>query len=131
MPIVTRFPSTLFASTADVRQVVMAAEALNVHQFRLFRLAHRWWFGGEVTDKEVERPFMQFLFTEQAPPWVRQFVREVLRRKERGVLDPRQFGLPPLPPAPPANGGLEGFLQALHFAVWTVMVAVLAIGLFG
>lgn len=113
--------------SADVVAVVAAAEALNVREFKLFRVAYAWWFGRDGSDKDVERPFMRYLFTQQAPMWVRQFAREVLDREREGRLDPMLYGLPPLPP-PPAFSDLQTFLRGVWFALWVMAVAVLLIG---
>jgi hypothetical protein len=118
------------AASPDVTNVVAAAEALNVREYNLFNVAYAWWFGRVAGEKEVERPFMRYLMTEQAPVWVRQFAREVLERKREGRLDPRQYGLPPAPPPLPTSG-LELFLRGVVFALWVLIVAIILIGVIG
>jgi hypothetical protein len=115
------------AASPDVTNVVAAAEALNVREYNLFNVAYAWWFGRDAGEKEVERPFMRYLMTEQAPVWVRQFAREVLERKREGRLDPRQYGLPPVPPPLPTSGP-ELFLRGVVFALWVLIVAIILIG---
>jgi hypothetical protein len=112
--------------TPDVRDVVGACEALNVREIILFRLAFARWFGRDASEKELERPFMHYLFAQQAPMWVRQFTREVLRRKTEGVLDPTQFGLPPR--AANAKGGdtFETVCRFLLLFAWGIIIAIIA-----
>ena len=118
------------AVSPDVKTVVAAAEALNVREYNLFNVAYAWWFGRYAGEKEVERPFMRYLMTEQAPVWVRQFAREVLARKREGRLDPRLYGLPPVPPPPRISAG-EMFLRGVVFALWVLIIAMILIGVIG
>lgn len=118
------------AVSPDVKTVVAAAEALNVREYNLFNVAYAWWFGRYAGEKEVERPFMRYLMTEQAPVWVRQFAREVLARKREGRLDPRLYGLPPVPPPPSISAG-EIFLRGVVFALWVLIIAMILIGVIG
>jgi hypothetical protein len=118
------------AASPDVTAVVAAAEALNVREYSLFNVAYEWWFGRSAAEKEVERPFMRYLMTEQAPVWVRRFAREVLQLKREGQLDPRRYGLPPAPP-PLSASSTELFLRGVVFALWVLIVAILLTGLVG
>ena len=112
--------------TPDVRDVVSACDALNVREINLFRLAFARWFGREASESELERSFMHYLFAQQAPMWVRQFTREVLRRKNEGVLDPAQFGLPPPAANVHGNGSFETICRVLFVVAWGIMIAVIA-----
>ncbi len=125
-----RWPGSAFDVSADVSFVVAASQALNVKEIRLFRLAFAWWFGRDAVDADVEKPFMRYLATEQAPPWVRHFAREILKRLDEGRLDPRDFGLPPLPPPHDAVTPRQRLaLQILHALVWLGAIVVLAVGI--
>jgi hypothetical protein len=121
---------SMMAVSPDVKTVVAASEALNVREYNLFNVAYAWWFGRYAGEKEVERPFMRYLMTEQAPVWVRQFAREVLTRKREGRLDPRLYGLPPVPPPPNLSPG-EMFLRGIVFALWVLIIAIILIGVIG
>jgi hypothetical protein len=112
--------------TADVRDVVGACDALNIREIILFKLAFARWFGRDASEAELERPFMHYLFSHQAPMWVRQFVREVLRQKTQGVLDPTQFGLPPRTTNADTNGLFETVCRFLLIVAWGVIIAIIA-----
>lgn len=112
--------------TPDVRDVVSACDALNVREINLFRLAFARWFGRDASDSELERPFMHYLYAQQAPMWVRQFTREVLHRKSAGILDPTQFGLPPRAPGAENSRSFEIVCRILLFVAWGTMVAIIA-----
>lgn len=112
--------------TPDVRDVVGACEVLNVREIILFRLAFARWFGRDASETELERPFMHYLFAQQAPMWVRQFTREVLRRKTEGVLDPTQFGLPPRAVNADRSGRFESVCRFLLAFAWGIILAIIA-----
>lgn len=112
--------------TADVRDVVSACEALNIREIKLFRLAFARWFGRDANERELERPFMHYLFAHQAPMWVRQFTRDVLRRKSEGVLDPAQFGLPPRAPGAENSRSFEIVCRVFLIIAWGTMIAIIA-----
>jgi len=128
MPIVSRPGAHLGYASADVKVVHAAAEALQVREIRLFRIAYARWFGEEATEKTIERPFMRYLFSAEAPIWVRHFAREVLDRLEAGQLDPRDYGLPPRLPPLPGTLHLERAFRALLIVAWIAIVGVIAIG---
>ena len=112
--------------TPDVRDVVGACEALNIREIKLFSLAFAHWFGRDASERELERPFMHYLFAQQAPIWVRQFTREVLQRKSDGVLDPTQFGLPSGAVKVEGNRAFEIACRVLFVIAWGIMIAVIA-----
>ena len=114
--------------TPDVRDVVTACDVLNVREIKLFRLAFAHWFGRDASEAELERPFMRYLFAHQAPMWVRQFAREVLRQKSQGILDPARFGLPPRAVKANSDGSFETVCRVLLVVVWGVMIAIIARG---
>jgi hypothetical protein len=115
--------------TADVRDVVTACDVLNVREIKLFRLAFAHWFGRDASEAELERPFMRYLFDHEAPMWVRQFAREVLRQNTQGVLDPTRFGLPPRAAKADGDGAFETLCRVLLVVAWGVMIAIIARGL--
>ena len=114
--------------TPDVRDVVTACDALNVREIKLFRLAFARWFGRDASEAELERPFMRYLFAHQAPMWVRQFAREVLRQKTEGILDPTRFGLPPRAAKADGDGTFETVCRVLLVVAWAGIIAIIARG---
>lgn len=112
--------------TPDVRDVVVACDALNIREIILFRLAFARWFGRDASERELERSFMRYLFAQQSPMWVRQFTRDVLRRKNEGALDPTQFGLPPRVANAEGNGTFETVCRVLLVLAWGIIIAIIA-----
>lgn len=129
MPIMTRFAAASPLSSADVHMVLAASDALQIREINLFRLAYARWYGHPPSERAIERPFMRYLFTEQAPVWVRHFAREVLLRLDQGRLDPAEYGLSRRR-LPSAGDAFEAWSRVLFVAGWLVIVAVLAVGLF-
>lgn len=125
-----RFLSKPAGTSPDLDSVAAAAEALNIREIKLFRVAYAWWYGRQPSEQDIEPSFMQFLFTQRAPAWVRQFTREVLMLTKEGRLDPRRYGLPPLPQPSRRIRRAESALRALYFAAWAVIVALFAFSAF-
>ena len=89
----------------DTRAVLDAASSLDVTEFEIFEHAYRRWFGADAQAERLEKVFAHYMFHHEAPPYVRQFAREVLRRERDGVLRPADFGVPPAPNTPPDKRG--------------------------
>ena len=89
----------------DTRAVLDAAASLDVTEFELFGHAYRRWFGADGQAERLEKVFAHYMFHHEAPPYVRQFVREVLRRQREGRLRAADFGVPPPPHTPPDKRG--------------------------
>jgi hypothetical protein len=70
-----------------------AAALLEIREFDLFHLAWRNWSGHVAGDRAIEKHFVDYMFHQRVPPWVRHFCRDVLARAEAGRLDRRAFGL--------------------------------------
>lgn len=85
---------------ADGRAVLDASAVLEISEHRLFELAYRRWYGREDSRRVVDGAFGRYLFQMDAPFWVRQFCRDVLRRSRAGDLSPGDFGVEPLPEGP-------------------------------
>ncbi len=83
--------------------VLEAAAALEVKEFDLFALAHRWWFGRGADARVLERVFAAYMFAGAVPPWARHYAREILRELGSGAPDFTRFGLqrPRAPARPP------------------------------
>ncbi len=111
----------------DVRAVTAAASALQVPEFLLFKLAYARWFGREVSDAAMEPTFMKYLFTEEAPVWVRHFAREVLTLQDQGRLDRTGFGLPPRVRPSLAPDMVDRWGRLFLGLAWALIVVVIAL----
>lgn len=77
----------------DADLVGAARALLGVLDFDFFRLAWNEWAGSEADDRDLERGFVNFLFRQEAPSYVRHFARRVLEDEARGCLDPESLGV--------------------------------------
>ncbi len=59
----------------DADLVASIARIRGWSEFYVFKAAHRAWFDTAVTDRELERFFVRYLFYQEAPHWVRHYVR--------------------------------------------------------
>ncbi len=113
------------STSDDVCEAVSASELLEITEFRLFELAYREWFGREADQAALEPPFVQYMFAQQAPAWVRHFARNVIACDRDGRLERAEFGLPPAPKKADADAvrACNDILMALWFAgayaVWS------------
>ncbi len=73
--------------------VLEAAGTLEVKEFDLFALAHRWWFGRPLDRQALERVFAAYMFAGVVPPWARHYAREVLRELGSSAPDLTRLGL--------------------------------------
>jgi len=110
---------------SDMDFVLQCAGALGVGEFRLFKLADRWWHGDDRPEEGLEPLFAHYLRTGAAPLWVRWFCRTVLDLAAQGRLDPRQFGARPLRTVPLAGLGGEDSLRARLVTPLLVLVTLL------
>ena len=62
----------------DCRELLGAANVLNVTEFRLFELAYRDWFGRTGGEAELESLYALYWFTGVTPTWVRHYCRQIL-----------------------------------------------------
>ena len=89
--------------SSDLGDVIRSAEALNISEYDFFRLAFRRWSGREPEDKALERLFVDYMFYQTVPHWVRHLTRDVNARVMEGRLDLAEIGAldyrhrPPLP----------------------------------
>lgn len=77
----------------DAGPVPEAAAALDIKEFDLFALAHRWWFGRPLDRQALERVFAAYMFAGAVPPWARHYAREVLRELGSAAPDLTRLGL--------------------------------------
>ncbi len=85
----------------DASLVHQAAGVLRIHEFMLFMLAYRQWYGSPGEVREIERHFMLYLYRRRAPVWVRHFARQVVARSRQGPVRAQDYGVAPVLPGPP------------------------------
>ncbi len=113
-----RQPRELMAP--DPRLVMDAAAILHLREFDLFRTAWRNWFGRTPDDKALERVFVDYLFHQRIPFWVRHFANRVISDAEAGEVDRCALGVAQYPiqePLPDLGGA--------HLAIAYVALLVL------
>ncbi|MDJ0948078.1 MAG: hypothetical protein QNJ94_04075 [Alphaproteobacteria bacterium] len=94
VPLIARMRRLCGQLSPDVQAVVDATYMLQVKPFQFFQIAYRQWYGRDAREKELERLFMSYLYTQRPPAWARHLAREVLQRAEQGRLDRAVYGLP-------------------------------------
>ncbi len=106
----------------DFGDVIKAAEALRISEYDFFRLAFRRWSGHEPEDRALEYFFVDYMFHQAVPAWVRHFSRDVLAREGAGNLSLAEFGAlkyrQRLPPA--RHGGLYIGLMGAMMVLYCV-----------
>ena len=105
--------------------ILDTANRLQIKEFDLFDLAHRWWFGRRARPEALERVFVAYMFARAVPPWVRHFAREILRELARECADLARFGLEAKPPESPPAAGAERLVMVATFAACTLLYVVL------
>ena len=77
----------------DAELIQTAIDAADVSEFDFFRAAWRAWHGSPAEEKALERIFVQYLYNQRAPGFVRHFARRVLEAEARGALRSADLGL--------------------------------------
>jgi len=106
----------------DVRDVTAAAGILRAPEFEIFHLAFARWHGRKASDAQLEPLFVNYLFREQAPPWVRHFTRAVIDDERQGRLDPTKFGLPARPAPAVRSMNFDLVSQLILAAAWVAVL---------
>ena len=100
-----------------------AAAHLEIKEFDLFALAHRWWFGRRPDPRMLERVFAAYMFAGVVPPWARQFARETLRELLSAAPDLARLGLDHRRrKAAPRHGGLIVMITVVVFALLYALI---------
>lgn len=82
----------------DSLDLLTAAAALEVKEFKLFEMAYKEWYGSWPLAHVIEAHFANYMFNKVVPVWVRSFSRRVVELHSTDRLDPRAFGVyQPLP----------------------------------
>lgn len=77
----------LSGADADLAAVATSAALLEVSEFRFFELAHERWFGRPASRRHCEGLFLDYMFRDAVPPWVRHLARQVMALAARQELD--------------------------------------------
>lgn len=80
-------------SSDDCELITRARGLIGLLDFEFFRTAWRVWHGSEPDDRVLEPDFVDYLFRQRAPDYVRHFARSILAAASAGQLDPAAFGL--------------------------------------
>jgi len=110
-----RQPRELMAP--DPRLVSDAAALLHLREFDLFRAAWRNWFGQTPDDKVLDRVFVDYLFHQRVPFWVRHFANRAIRDVEAGRTDWRKLGIADYPTQEPVPDLGSAYLAITYVAV--------------
>ena len=104
--------------------ILEAAVLLEVKEFDLFALAHRWWFGRGADARVLERVFAAYMFAGAVPPWARHYAREILRELRSDAPDLARFGFvrPRRSPRPPRHGRLIVAATVVVFALLFALI---------
>ncbi len=94
-----RQPHELIAP--DPRIVTDAAAILRLREFDLFHAAWRNWYGQLPDDEALERFFVDYMFHEHVPFWVRHFANRVIRDAGAGRLNRHVLGIVDYPTQEP------------------------------
>lgn len=70
-----------FGGLTDAEVIVKVADSLSISEFKLFQVAYEDWYQHAVSEREIERHFVRYLFKQEAPSWVRHYARN----KEREI----------------------------------------------
>lgn len=102
--------------SADVADVLEAAALLQITEFELFRIAWRRWNGGAISDGDLERYYLPYMFRSQVPLWVRQLARQVISEAEASGLDPASYGIMPKPLS------MDMYNRGLRYCLWLAII---------
>ncbi len=76
----------------DLAKIIRAADKLGISEYDFFHLAFRRWTGREPDVHMLEKIFVDYMFQQTVPLWVRHLVREVRARDTEGRLNPVELG---------------------------------------
>jgi len=75
----------------DVQQVHKAAVWLGTGEFRIFCDAWEAWYNEKPSEKRIEQHFIDFLGRDVVPFWVRNYVRNILERKDLQATEKKRL----------------------------------------
>ena len=82
------------APESDLMLVSRAASLLDISEFELFRLAHERWRGRQPDERSLDHEFVEYMFRERVPCWVRHLAREICSAAAAGDLNVESYRAP-------------------------------------
>lgn len=77
----------------DDEKVEISSRLLQVSEFKFFQLAYSRWYGRDISEKNLESIFTDYMLKNDVPHWTRHFARQVLSQYSDGILDPHEYGV--------------------------------------
>lgn len=77
----------------DGGRVEISSRLLQMSEFKFFQLAYSWWYGRDISEKNMESIFADYMLKNEVPHWARHLARQVLSKYFHGVLDPHEYGV--------------------------------------
>ena len=107
---------------SDLAKVIRAADKLGITEYDFFHLAFRRWTGREPNVRMLEKNFVDYMFRQTMPHWVRHFVREVNTCSAEGRLNPIELGAMKYRKrqSPPRHGRLCVGAMAAAMVLYTI-----------
>lgn len=87
------FPDIRKITVTDDERVRISSRLLDISEFRFFQISYSRWYGSEISEKEIEPVFSDYMMNDLIPHWVRHFSREVFARYLQGDLDPNEYNI--------------------------------------
>ncbi len=109
----------------DPRLVMDAAAILHLREFDLFRAAWRNWFGRTPDDKAMEPVFVDYLFHQRIPFWVRHFANRVISDAKAGEVNRCALGVTNHPiqePLPDLGGAHLAIAYVAILALYLLLI---------
>ena len=91
-------------SRKDIERVEISSRLLQISEFKFFQLAYSWWHGRDISEKNMEPIFADYMLRDEVPHWARHFARQVLSQYAHGILDPHEYGIECIIPPRQLNG---------------------------
>ncbi len=107
---------------SDLAKVIRAADKLGIAEYDFFHLAFRRWTGREPDPHRLEKIFVDYMFRQTVPHWVRHLMREVSARTIEGRLNTVEFGAMKYRKrqSPPRHGRLCVGAMAAAMVLYTI-----------
>jgi Arc/MetJ family transcription regulator len=107
---------------SDLAKVIRAADKLGITEYDFFHLAFRRWTGREPDTRVLENTYVEYMFRQTVPHWVRHLEREVKARASEGRLNPVEFGAMKFRnrQSPPRHGRLYVGAMATAMVLYTI-----------